>query len=159
MANILDVTRRGFLRLMGLAGVGGLLGIWGGGPGKALAVPGVGVFQTARDPKNLTAHEKMHVPGVELPLIAEDGSNVPIVIDMDHEQSPGDYIKTIEIFNFNDPVISKGIYHFTPQVGRVHFSTQLRMNGGDAKVFVVTECSKHGKWVAHKSLKVSVGGC
>ncbi|MFP6869474.1 MAG: thiosulfate oxidation carrier protein SoxY [Nitrospinota bacterium] len=159
MAENWKMTRRVFMCSLALAGAGGALGILGGGVRNAVAIPALGGIQKAKDPKNLSLHEKSHLPDIQLPLIAEDGSNVPIIIDMHHEQKSADYIKTIEIFNFNDPVISKGIYHFTPAAGQVHFSTQLRMNGGDANVYVVIECTKHGKWVAHKSLKVSVGGC
>jgi predicted secreted protein len=136
MTEIWKMTRRVFMRSLALAGAGSALGIWGEGVRNAVAIPALGGIQKAKD-----------------------GSNVPIIIDMRHEQKSADYIKSVEIFNFNDPVISKGIYHFTPATGRVHLSTQLRMNGGDANVFVVIECTKHGKWVAHKSLKVSVGGC
>lgn len=159
MTEIWKMTRRVFMRSLALAGAGSALGIWGEGVRNAVAIPALGGIQKAKDPKNLSPHEKRHVPDIQLPLIAEDGSNVPIIIDMRHEQKSTDYIKSVEIFNFNDPVISKGIYHFTPATGRVHLSTQLRMNGGDANVFVVIECTKHGKWVAHKSLKISVGGC
>lgn len=159
MAEIWGMTRRAFMRSLALVGAGGALGVWGGPVQNAMALPGMGLIQTAKDVKNQTPHEKSHMPDIQLPLIAEDGSNVPIIIDLHHDQNSEDYIKKLEIFNFNDPVISKGIYHFTPASGQVHFSTQLRMNGGDANVFVVAECTAHGKWVAHKSLKVSVGGC
>ena len=78
---------------------------------------------------------------------------------MDHEQRPGDYIKSLEIFNFNDPIVSKGVYHFTPASGRVHLSAALRMDRGRARVYVVAECTRHGKWIARRSLKVERGGC
>ncbi|MEE9275879.1 MAG: thiosulfate oxidation carrier protein SoxY [bacterium] len=159
MGNVWEPTRRSFLRLLALAGAGGLLGAWGGRLREAHALSALGRFRAAEDPKNPTALERAHTAEIQLPRVAGDGANVPIVIDMDHEQRPGDYIKSIEIFNFNDPIISKGVYHFTPASGRVHLSAALRMDRGRARVYVVAECTRHGKWIAHRSLKVERGGC
>ncbi len=116
--------------------------------------------QMVKDSKNPTNLEKEHLINIRLPLIAEDGSNVPIVVSMDHHpMQPDHYIKSIQILNFNDPVVNKGVFRFSPAIGQPYISTQIRMDGGDVEVFVVAECSKHGKWVASRKLKVSLGGC
>lgn len=91
--------------------------------------------------------------------IAEDGSNVPIVVSMDHPMEPDHYISSIHIVNFKDPIVSKGIYRFTPASGQAYIGTQIRMDGGDSEIFVIAECTKHGRWVASRTLKVSLGGC
>lgn len=159
MKQLTELSRRGFLLLTSLGSLATILVPWRGVVGDAWAVPDLGRIQRPKDPKNLTAHERAHVPEVRLPLIAEDGANVPIVIDMNMEQTPEHYIRRMEIYNFNDPVIHKGVYHFTPASGRVALSTQLRMNGGDTDVFVVAECNQHGRWLASRPIKVSIGGC
>jgi sulfur-oxidizing protein SoxY len=155
MHGLWNLTRRAFLRVSALAGAIGLLGL----PGRTWAVPGLGRLQTAKDPANPTPFERGHLPQVQLPLIAEDGANVPILVEMEMMQEPNHYIASIEIFNFNDPVINKGTYHFTPASGRVFLGTQFRMNAGDSRVHVVAECNQHGKWVFSRDIKVSVGGC
>jgi predicted secreted protein len=155
MSGLWNLTRRAFLRLAALAGAAGVLGL----PGRGSAVPDLGRLQTAKDPATPTAFERGHLPQVQLPLIAEDGSNVPILVEMEMAQEPDHYIQTVEIFNFNDPVINKGTYHFSPASGRVFLGTQFRMNAGDSTVHVVAECNRHGKWVVGRDIKVSVGGC
>ncbi len=114
------------------------------------------------DPENLDENnvlEQEHLMNIRLPIIAEDGSNVPMVIAMDHPMEPDHYIKTLQIVGFNDPIVSKGIYNFTPANGQAYLSTQLRMDGGDATVFVIAECTQHGRWATKATLKVSLGGC
>lgn len=155
MQGLWHLTRRAFLRLSALGGAMAGLGL----PARARAVPGVGRLQTAKDPANPSPFERAHLPQVQLPLIAEDGSNVPILVEIEMMQQPDHYITSIEIFNFNDPVINKGTYHFTPASGRVFLGTQFRMNAGDSTVHVVAECNRHGKWVLSREIKVSVGGC
>lgn len=117
-------------------------------------------FNFISDPDNPNDLEKEHLINLRLPVIAEDGSNVPLTATMEnHPMEPDHYIKSFNIYNFNDPVISKGLFSFSPANGMAHLATQVRMDGGDANVFVVAECTKHGKWVRHGTLKVSLGGC
>ena len=111
------------------------------------------------DPNNPTDLEKQHLINIRLPVIAEDGANVPIIVSIVHPMEPDLFIKYIRILNFNDPVVNKGIFSFTPANGQAYISTQIRMDGGDPDVFVACECNQHGKWYASKKLKVSLGGC
>jgi len=151
------LNRRKFLRYLS-AFAGGLFlpGMFS----KRDALAGaLGEFQKVKKGKNLSPLEKEHQVKIRVPLVAEDGANVPIHVKMTHPMESDHYIKNIEIWNFNDPLINKGVYHFTPANGRVLLMAQLRMNAGDANVFVAAECNKHGKWVASRKLKVAVGGC
>lgn len=110
--------------------------------------------------EGLSPDEQEHLIDVRLPIIAEDGSNVPIILTMpNHPMTEDHYIKTLQIVNFRDPIASKGLYHFTPRSGQAYFSTQIRMDGGDTDLQIVAECSRHGRWVIQKTLKVSLGGC
>ncbi len=160
MAGAEFLTRREFLKgtfLLGVAGAGfSVLGL----PKVASASSHpLQFFRAVRDPKSATALEREHFIDIRLPVIAEDGANVPIVVSMAHPMEPDHYIKSIQILNFKDPVVNKGIYRFSPGNGQAYISTQIRMDGGDMEVFVIAECSKHGKWIASKKLKVSLGGC
>ncbi len=116
-------------------------------------------FRFAKDPENLTDEERIHIPKVTMPPVVEDGAQAPIVVEMDHPMEDDDYIKSIQIMNFTDPVVMKGTFYFTPANGEVYFGTQIRLAGGEGTVWVVAECSKHGKWAASKSVKVAAGGC
>lgn len=153
---ILRLTRRSFLRLAALIAAPPLWGSWAA---EAEALAGAGKFRRVRDERKPSPLEREHLPVIQLPREAEDGADVPIIIDIPHEQRPGDYIRTVEIFNFNDPIISKGKYHFTPATGRVHLTLHMRMDQGRSRVYVAVECSRHGKWVTHKNIQVAKGGC
>lgn len=117
------------------------------------------VFQLPADPENLTDLERIHIPKVTLPPVVEDGSQAPIVVEVDHPMEPDHYIKNIQIMNFTDPVVIKGKFDFTPANGEVYLGTQIRLAGGEATVWVVAECNQHGKWAASKDTKVAAGGC
>jgi sulfur-oxidizing protein SoxY len=153
------LTRRAFITKATVLTLSGAAALTLGWPKELLAQEPEWLINVI-DPDNVsTALEQEHLMNIRLPIIAEDGSNVPIVIGMDHPMEPDHYIKTLQIVGFNDPIVSKGIYTYSPANGQAHLSTQLRMDGGDATVFVIAECSQHGRWATKASLKVSLGGC
>lgn len=116
------------------------------------------IVKRAKDPKNLTDFEKMHVPNLGMPPIAEDGSIVPAYVEVDHPMEPGHYIKSAEILFYLDPVVAKGKFHFTPANAVPYLSTQIRL-GQSGQIVCISECSKHGKWIGVADVKVTVGGC
>ena len=139
-----------------------------------LGLPGAGMqltAQAAKDqksnsqfhvPKNiehLTELEKIHVPKVTIPPVVEDGNQAPIVVKVDHPMENDHYIKTITILNFKDPIVIKGQCFFTPMSGEAYFGTQIRLSGGESRVWVISECNKHGKYAISKDVKVAAGGC
>lgn len=158
MATWKRVTRREFLEAASLLGLGGAAAATLGLPDLALASShALQFFQRAS--RTGTGLPREHFIDIRIPVIAEDGSNVPIVVSMDHPMEPDHYISSLHIVNFKDPIVSKGIYRFTPASGQAYIGTQIRMDGGDSEIFVIAECTKHGRWVASRTLKVSLGGC
>lgn len=158
------MTARSRRSLLGTAfglGVGGVLAAVLGPAGRALAqAPPLKFHRIVRDPQNASGLEKEHLITLRLPVIAEDGANVPLVVSMEHHpMEPDHYIKSLQVLNFEDPVVSKGVYRLTPLNGQAYLSLQIRSDGGDAEVWCVAECSKHGRWAASKTVKVSLGGC
>ena len=117
-----------------------------------------GIIQKPKDPNNLTDFEKLHVPRLGLPPIAEDGAIVPAYVELDHPMEADHYIKSAEILFYKDPVPPKGVFHFTPANGEAFLSTQIRL-GISGQVVCIAECNKHGKWVGVADVKVTVGGC
>ena len=116
-------------------------------------------FHIPSDINNLTEIEKIHVPKVTLPPVVEDGNQAPIVVRIDHPMEENHYIKSIQILNFKDPVVIKGQCFFTPMSGEAYFGTQIRLAGGESRVWVVSECNRHGKYATYKDVKVAAGGC
>lgn len=153
--------RRRALRLGGTALLGALAAVVLGPAGIALADQHpLEFFKRVKDPSAPTDLEKEHLITIRVPIIAEDGANVPTVVSMEHHpMEPDHHIRSIQVLNFNDPVVGKGLYHLTPANGQAYLSLQIRSDGGDAEVFAIFDCTQHGKWVASKTLKVSLGGC
>ncbi|HSS65996.1 MAG TPA: thiosulfate oxidation carrier protein SoxY [Gammaproteobacteria bacterium] len=149
------VTRRRFLRYASIGGIAVPMYATTVIPNLAYG----SAFQLAENSENLTDLEKMHVPKVTLPPVVEDGSQAPIVVEMDHPMEPDHYIKSVQIMNFTDPVVIKGKFYFTPVNGEVYLGTQIRLAGGEAKVWVIAECNQHGKWATSRETKVAAGGC
>lgn len=154
-----EYSRRVFLKVTAL-GIGGA-GLSMALPRFVLAQPeSDSPFNFVQDLENPTELEAEHIINIRLPVIAEDGSNVPVIASMEnHPMEPDHYIKKFQIYNFTDPIVSKGLYTFSPANGQAYISTQVRMDGGDANLYVVGECTQHGLWAAHATLKVSLGGC
>lgn len=91
--------------------------------------------------------------------VIEDGANAPCFIEMNHPMDPDHYITQVQILNYQDPIIWKGTFHFTPESGRVYLYTQLRLDAGKSTVYAVAECNQHGRWVGSADVEVAVGGC
>lgn len=150
-----EVTRRKFLAILAKGGLA------------ASMLPGMALFQNAQgavfnfpaDSKNLSEDERIHLPKVTLPPVVEDGSQAPIVVEMDHPMDADHYIKSIQLLNFDDPVVIKGKFYFTPANGEAFIGTQIRLAGGEGTVWVVAECNHHGRWAVSKTVKVAAGGC
>ena len=86
-----------------------------------------GAFHRPLDPNNMTEDERIHVPQVTLPPVIEDGNQAPIIVEMDHPMEEDHYIKSIQILNFADPIVTKGKFFFTPTNGEAYLSTQIRL--------------------------------
>lgn len=103
--------------------------------------------------------ERDHEIRIRAPLLAHDGANVPLALSMNHPMAPDHYIARVGVYVFEDPLVTKGIFYLSPQVGAVRLALQARLNAGANRVFVTAECTRHGTWAASRPLKVSTGGC
>lgn len=95
---------------------------------------------------------------LDLPLIAEDPVAVPIQVSVDHAMEPDHYIRSIEITLERDPVPDKGKFLFSPANGRAWLAFTMR-SGAGGLVKAVAECSRHGRFVATREVRVAEGGC
>ena len=116
-------------------------------------------IQLPADADNPTDFERLHIPKVTIPPVVEDGSQAPIVVEMDHPMDEDHYIKSVQILNFDDPIVIKGKFYYTPANGEVYLGTQIRLDGGEGTVWVIAECNQHGRWAASRGVKVAAGGC
>lgn len=102
--------------------------------------------------------EREHRPQLDLPILSEEPTAVPIQVWVDHPMEPDHFIRSIEIALETDPIPYKGKFLFTPFNGRAWVAFQMR-SGAGGLVKAIAECSKHGRFVGTKELRVAEGGC
>lgn len=102
--------------------------------------------------------EDEHVPRIDLPILAEDPTAVPFQAWVDHPMESDHYIRSFEIRLETDPVPYKGKFLFTPANGRPWVAFHFR-SGVGGMLRVVAECSRHGRFVGTRDVRVVEGGC
>jgi sulfur-oxidizing protein SoxY len=160
------ISRRAFLRgltaLIGYVASGkGLLmsdAAWGQAP-SGLPLPDEAVEATL---KRLFGSRKLSSGDgkikLELPLIAEDGGNVPITIDANLPVSGGTRVNHIYIISDKNrrPMLAK--FSFTPDLGKASISTSIRL-ATTTDVRAVAEMSDGALYAVSKNVRVTISGC
>jgi sulfur-oxidizing protein SoxY len=95
---------------------------------------------------------------LDIPLLSEDPTGVPVALSIDHPMEPDHYIRSVEVSLGTDPVPYKGTFQFTPANGRAAVAFKMR-SGSGGTVRVVAECTKHGTFTGTKDIRVAEGGC
>jgi sulfur-oxidizing protein SoxY len=99
-----------------------------------------------------------HQIKLDIPLLSEDATGVPVAFSVDHPMEADHYIRSVEVTLAADPIPSKGTYLFTPTNGRAAAAFKMR-SGAGGRVQAVAECTKHGKFSATRDIRVAEGGC
>jgi sulfur-oxidizing protein SoxY len=99
-----------------------------------------------------------HSVRIDLPILADDPAAVPFEVSVDHPMDPDHFIRSLEVTLPTDPVPYKGKFHFTPDNGRPWVAFQFRSGIGGV-LTVVGECTRHGRFVGTREVRVSEGGC
>ncbi len=102
--------------------------------------------------------DREHRPVIDAPILAEDPSAVPLQVSLNHLMEPEHFIRSIEIRLDNDPVPYKGTFFFTPMNGQAAVAFSLR-SGAGGLLKATAECSRHGRFVATREIRVTEGGC
>lgn len=95
---------------------------------------------------------------LEMPLVSEDGSAVPITVKLDHPMTEDRYITSIRILaqgNPNDEVVD---FYLSPSVGRAEVSSRIRVNESQ-RIWAVATNNQGEAWVTYHDIRVTVGGC
>jgi sulfur-oxidizing protein SoxY len=95
---------------------------------------------------------------VEMPLIAEDGSNVPITVQAELPMTASQYVKSIYIISDNNRRPLNARFSFTPEAGKAFIATSLRL-GMTTDVRAVAEMNDGALYMVKKEITVTVSGC
>ncbi len=97
------------------------------------------------------------VISVYLNTRADDASTVPVMVNALIDQTPGEYIKSVYLIVERNPSPTAGLFHFTPDSGRVKVETRLRFEDFSF-VRAVAEMNDGRLYEAQRWVKAA-GGC
>ena len=94
----------------------------------------------------------------ELPLIAEDGGNVAMSVEVKSPMTPQSYVKAIYVLSDKNPRPLNAKFNLTPACGQAHVATSLRLaDTGDVRA--VAEMQDGALLMVKRSVRVVVAGC
>jgi sulfur-oxidizing protein SoxY len=105
-----------------------------------------------------TIRDGAAVMTLELPLIAEDGGNVAMSIEVKSPMTPESYVKAIYILSDKNPRPLNARFNLTPACGHAYIATSLRLaDTGDVRA--VAEMQDGTLFGVKRSVRVVVAGC
>ena len=169
MASDQTSSRRSFLRSCALAGAG-LLGSGGllrgerllAATGRALdpgdpEVPNEQIAKILKDLFGDRPIRKGHL-SLDMPIVAEDGRVVPVIIESDLPMTADQYVKAVHLIVDHNPDPHLAAYHLTPALGAVSLQTRIKMKR-TTWVRAILETSSGDVWAAYAHVNISLNGC
>jgi sulfur-oxidizing protein SoxY len=160
-------SRRRFVRICGLAAAG----LAGAGPLLraerllALAPPGPDApeppnEQVAKILREIAGDRPIRTGHVQLdmPVIAEDGRVVPVMIESDLPMGPGGHVESVHLVVDYNPDPHLAAFHLTPALGRVSLSTRIKMKR-TTWVRAIAKTSTGDVWADYARVQVTLNGC
>jgi sulfur-oxidizing protein SoxY len=161
-----EPSRRSFLRgallaATGLIGSGSLLGDgrllarWPGDPDPE--APNEEVARILREISGGKPIRRGHV-SLDMPVLAEDGRIVPVIIESDLPMTAERYVKSIHLIVDHNPDAHLAAFHLTPAIGSVSISTRIKMKR-TTWVRALAKTSDDETWAAYARVQVTLNGC
>lgn len=95
---------------------------------------------------------------IDAPQIAENGSTVPLTIEVESPMSADNYVKALHLFADKNPAAEVATLRFTPANGQARASVRVRL-AQTQNVVAVAEMSNGEIYQAQAAVKVTIGGC
>ena len=95
---------------------------------------------------------------LDMPLVAEDGRVVPVIIETDLPMTAEEYVKAVHLIVDHNPDAHLAAFYLTPALGRVSISTRIKMKR-TTWVRAILETSTGDVWAAYTRVLVSLNGC
>ncbi len=156
-----SMSRRRALKTLGLLGVAGAAGM-SLAPHRAEAQQ-IGVHETVQQAlKRVFGNRPIKDGGaaikLELPLIAENGSVVPVAVEVVSPMTPTNYVKHVYLVADKNriPVVMRA--SLAPESGQAYVAATIRL-GETGDVRAIVEQSDGTLLQAKREIKVTVGGC
>jgi sulfur-oxidizing protein SoxY len=95
---------------------------------------------------------------LDMPLVAEDGRVVPVMIESDLPMSSDQYVKGVHLIVDHNPDPHLAAFHLTPALGSVSISTRIKMKR-TTWVRAILETSAGEVWAGYAKVLVTLNGC
>jgi sulfur-oxidizing protein SoxY len=154
------VTRREVLGVLGALGVAG--GLLTRAP-RAAHAQALGLNESVQETMKRFFGDRPIKDGsalikLDLPLIAENGSVVPIAVSVDSPMTPASYVKHIYVVADKNRIPFVTRVTLTPEAGRAFMGANIRL-GETGDVRAIAEQSDGALLMVKREVKVTVGGC
>ena len=95
---------------------------------------------------------------LDMPLVAEDGRIVPVIIESDLPMTAERYVKAVHLIVDHNPDPHLAAYYLTPALGSVAIQTRIKMKR-TTWVRAICETSTGEVWANYAHVNVSLNGC
>jgi sulfur-oxidizing protein SoxY len=95
---------------------------------------------------------------LDMPVVAEDGRVVPVIIETDLPMTSEKYVKAVHLVVDHNPDAHLAAFHLTPAIGRVSISTRIKMKR-TTWVRAIVETSDGEVWADYSRVRVTLNGC
>lgn len=95
---------------------------------------------------------------LELPLVSEDGSSVPLTVRADSPMTAADHVQSIHLFATRNPNPEIAEFRFTPLAGRAQVATRVRLNESQT-VIAIARTSRDEVRAVAREIRITTSGC
>ena len=95
---------------------------------------------------------------LDMPIVAEDGRVVPVMIETDLPMTTTHYVKAVHLVVDHNPDAHLAAFHLTPAIGAASISTRIKMKR-TTWVRAIVETSTGEVWADYSRVRVSLNGC
>ncbi len=95
---------------------------------------------------------------LDMPVVAEDGRVVPVMIETDLPMTAERYVKAVHLVVDHNPDAHLAAFHLTPSIGTASISTRIKMKR-TTWVRAIVETSTGEVWADYCRVRVSLNGC
>jgi sulfur-oxidizing protein SoxY len=95
---------------------------------------------------------------LDMPVVAEDGRVVPVIIESDLPMRDDEYVKAVHLVVDHNPDAHLAAFQLTPAIGEVSISTRIKMKR-TTWVRAIAETSGGDVWAAYARVQVTLNGC
>lgn len=95
---------------------------------------------------------------LDMPLVAEDGRVVPVIIETDLPMTAENYVKAVHLIVDHNPDPHLAAFHLTAALGRVSITTRIKMKR-TTWVRAIMQTSNGDVWAGYTRVLVTLNGC